>query len=384
MKSKNQELFAYLHSKWFSEATRGREQFLNAEIKYKHYLWDKILLWQFQFNTTTGNTPYQEYTFIKVEPGRGTYTWVDYNENGVQELEEFEIASYIDQANYVKLLLPTRKYLPTLQTQLNQLFIVDFSSLTSQSFWRFWYFQTQWLFEQKKYKEANEWLLNPFGQKDEALAYTQTHHHELWFRKFEDTHQFSYRLEHSQVKSLLNFGSITQQLQNHQWGYQTKINDLLRAKTDAYLKNNDYLSEDYGSKNYRINQRGATATLFYSFHSQWELSGSYEWNAKTNASGGERLVQHQCQLELKSSLRNKTTNSRAKATFYNNQWEGNAYSSAAYQMLEGLKPGKNWVWELYIQRKITDYLELNLNYQGRLSEQSSAIHTGTVQLRAFF
>jgi hypothetical protein len=37
-----------------------------------------------------------------------------------------------------------------------------------------------------------------------------------------------------------------------------------------------------------------------------------------------------------------------------------------------------------VQKNITQYLDININYQGRKSETSQTIHTGSIQLRAFF
>jgi hypothetical protein len=53
-------------------------------------------------------------------------------------------------------------------------------------------------------------------------------------------------------------------------------------------------------------------------------------------------------------------------------------------MLQGLQPNKNFTWTLLAQRKLTNYLDLNLSYFGRKSESADAIHTGSVQLRAYF
>ena len=71
-------------------------------------------------------------------------------------------------------------------------------------------------------------------------------------------------------------------------------------------------------------------------------------------------------------------------SLYENNFKGNDQSPVAYQMLEGLQSGKNMTWRLLIQKKLTDYLDINFNYQGRKSETSQAIHTGSVQLRAYF
>ena len=69
---------------------------------------------------------------------------------------------------------------------------------------------------------------------------------------------------------------------------------------------------------------------------------------------------------------------------YNNAFIGNEVSPVAFQILEGLQPGKNTTWRLLIQKNLTQYLDINLNYQGRKSETSQTIHTGNVQLRAYF
>ena len=66
------------------------------------------------------------------------------------------------------------------------------------------------------------------------------------------------------------------------------------------------------------------------------------------------------------------------------KFEGNPNSVVGYQMMEGLKAGKNMTWSLNFQKRIFKYLDLNLAYLGRKSEQNKAIHTGTVQLRASF
>jgi hypothetical protein len=63
---------------------------------------------------------------------------------------------------------------------------------------------------------------------------------------------------------------------------------------------------------------------------------------------------------------------------------GNASSPVGFQLLEGLQNGKNMTWQLLFQKNITKFLDLSLNYSSRKSETSKAIHTGTVQIRAFF
>src|SRR5690606_40422875 len=39
--------------------------------------------------------------------------------------------------------------------------------------------------------------------------------------------------------------------------------------------------------------------------------------------------------------------------YFSNNFEGNANTPVAYQMMEGLQPGKNYTWSLLAQKKIT-------------------------------
>jgi len=71
-------------------------------------------------------------------------------------------------------------------------------------------------------------------------------------------------------------------------------------------------------------------------------------------------------------------------SLYQNKFEGDAQSAVAFQMLEGLQPGKNMTWRLLLQKNLTQFLDININYQGRKTETSQTIHTGNIQLRAYF
>lgn len=72
------------------------------------------------YETSSGTIAQQEFTYVEVPTGQGVYTWNDYNGNGIQELEEFEIAVYQDQAKYVRIFLPNQVYIKTNQNKFSQ------------------------------------------------------------------------------------------------------------------------------------------------------------------------------------------------------------------------------------------------------------------------
>ena len=120
----------------------------------------------------------------------------------------------------------------------------------------------------------------------------------------------------------------------------------------------------------------------FSKNANWEVF--FDYQKKENKMGElETLSQQRFGTSFAYSNQKQFT-MNGEFSFYDNRYKGNTMSPVAYQMLEGLQAGKNVTWRLLLQKNLTQFLDINLNYQGRKSETSNAIHTGSVQLRAYF
>ncbi len=60
----------------------------------------------------SGVLPVTEYYFVKVPAGQGQYAWIDFNKDGVAQLNEFQLTTFTEQAEYIRVVLPANRYLP--------------------------------------------------------------------------------------------------------------------------------------------------------------------------------------------------------------------------------------------------------------------------------
>lgn len=378
----NYRILDYLHQEL------PNDQSLNSRIVYTDRFLKEFVQWSTIYETTSGSIAQQEFTYIQVEPGLGTHMWNDYNENGIQELEEFEIAPYPDQAIYVRMMLPNQNYLRTHQNKWTQLVNVGFTKWQNEKDWKKiaskFHIQFSWISEKHFIKEEGKLTLNPFENDENRLvAMNESLRSSLYYNRGKQQHSTTYSYIKNRTKNVLTFGSLDNALTTHQLQYSHLMQKTWLSEMSFSYDQSQSISENYDTKNYLIDGISLHPKISYLFSKNARLQFFYEFSDKKNTQGLESLTQHRLGTQLLFQSE-KSFNINGEFSFYQNKFEGNPYSAVAYQLLEGLQPGKNMTWRLMLQRNITKYLDANINYQGRTSETSKTIHTGSIQLRAFF
>lgn len=382
-------LFVNYRNLKFEDPKFKSEPSLNSRLLYNDRYWDQLVQVTTAYETTSGTIAQQEFTYLQVEPGQGVYTWNDYNGNGVQELQEFEIAPFPDKATFVRVFLPNQVFVRTHQNKFSQSLTLNPNQWQNKTGFKkllsYFYNQTSFLIDRKIERDTNNFDLNPFSSSEEnLLGVNSSIRNSLFYNRGKQDHSITYTYLKNRAKTLLTVGSQENSNSSHQLQYAHLVKKTWLLGFSGQTLQSATASENYGSKNFRVEGFGLAPKLSYIFsrNASWDLF--YEYKSKENRIGEmETLYQQRVGTSFTYASEKQFTAS-GEFSLYKNDFAGNELSPAAYQMLEGLQPGQNLTWRLLIQKNLTQFLDININYQGRKSETSQAIHTGNVQLRAYF
>ncbi len=389
-KNTNLSLYANYRTLTHESDTIQDENSLNSRLQYNQKLFKNIVQSNTVFETNSGFLPQQDFTYVEVEPGQGTYTWIDYNENGIQELEEFEIAQFQDQGAYIRVLLPNRVFIRTHQNRFSQTLTINpaqwrVSEVKSKKFWSHFYNQTSYLIDRKIRRNGSNFNLNPFeSEAENQLGLQLNFRNVLFFNRGKQKYTTSYTYLSNKSSNTLSVGLLENNLRSHQLNFNHKIQENWLITFQSAVGSNESSSENFTSKNFKFDEALLNPKLSYLFNENSRFDIFYQYTTKDNTIGGlETLSQQKFGLGFNLS-KNEKGAVNGEVNYFSNNFNGNPNTPVAFQMLEGLQPGNNFTWTLLAQKKLTKFLDLNLSYFGRKTETSKTIHTGNIQLKAYF
>jgi hypothetical protein len=373
----------------FTDANQKNEPSLNSRILYTDRFFNQLMQLGTTYETSSGTIAQQEFTYIEVPTGQGVYMWNDYNGNGIQELEEFEIAQYPDQARYIRIFLPNQVYIKTNQNKFSQSVALNplqwQNSKGLKKFASYFYNQTSFIMDRKVKSDGERLELNPFDSSEEnILGLNSSFRNSLYYNRGKQKNSVTYSYLVNKGKNLLSVGSQNVKNNSHQLQYTHLYQKSWLFNFFTKTIKTTLTSEDFVEKNYDLEGYQIAPKISYLFSKNTSLDFFYEYQNKENQIGNlETLVQNRLGTSFSFAGEKKVT-LNGEFSLYQNKFTGNEFSSVGFQMLEGLQAGQNLVWKLLLQKNITQFLDINLNYQGRKSETGTTVHTGNVQLRAYF
>lgn len=380
------EMTAHYRSVQYRYEDHAHEDYVTGNIRwYKSFLRGGMIVNAF-YELGSGVEPQREFEYVKVTDGLGIYKWVDYNGDGIEQLDEFEIAEFQDEANYIRVYTNTVEYIRTNKNAFNFSVRLKPKELLNSNV----DFLGRWMLlgslqsanSFKKENKTLEW--NPFERNENLLNKSQSIRAVL---NFNQSNQYkwssAYTFSQSEMQSYIFTGSEFRDTKGHLLNlkYKPWQNFILSSDIENTLTNSD--SELFVSKRYKIDSWRLKPQLTYQIENKFSASVNYTYQNKVNRLGIETLKQSDLGAELQW---NDGAKSSMLGTFnyIKNDFVGNSQSVVGNQMMQGLKSGNNFVWQILVQRQLNSFLSLNISYDGRKTEDNKAIHAGSVQIQARF
>ncbi len=401
------ELLANPHRQFYLNSTFRKLKVLNSAVsrntedetilgraEYVMNEWKGLLTGNILYEIGAGQEQRRDFAYLEVPAGTGQFAWLDYNNDSIQQLNEFELAAFPDQAKFIRILTPTNDFTKVNFITFNYSFNINPRSLLTQpdlkGFRQFLSrlnvitsFQTN-----KKSKALGTFEFNPFKYEvtDEALVTLNTTIlNTVSFNRYHAKWGIDFTNLRNNGKALLTYGYESRKLND--WLVKTRINISrnISFTLDGRKGLNALYTPQFQNRNYELSIYSAEPFITYISGTKFRLVTSYKLDHKKNIPlyGNEKSTSNAVNVESKYNIV-QNSSITAKFTFNNISFTGAPNTTVGYIMLDGLLPGKNYLWSLGFTKRLLNNLELNFTYDGRKAGKSNTVHIGRAAVTALF
>lgn len=378
--------------KLYEPQEQDLERTVTGRLNYVQRFWKNSIVSSTFYEAGSGTEPRRNYSYLEVPAGTGTYTHTDYNGNGIKELDEFEIAPSPDLATYVRVYSVTNEYIRTnllklgenlnINTPANWRSMDDFRKTLSRFSLLFNY-----QMDQKTLLTGNTNRLNPFANiADDSLivALNNNFRSTFFFNRTSTKFGADYTFRNTDNRNLLSYGVEQRAINENTVNLRYQAIEVLLLKLQGSLVDKRNISANFQSRNYEIDELMNLYSLSYQPSDVFILTGRYQWSNQQSMGESENTLLSQTVGADISYTAAQKLNALLSLNYIINDFEGTANGPAGYEMLQSLQPGKNGTWSLTLQRTLKKNILISLNYSGRVSPDTFPIHTGNVEIKAFF
>lgn len=342
------------------------------------------------YQVNTQKTSRQDRIFIKVLKGFGNYIWVDSNENGIQEINEFELTRF-DDGEYVLRTFPSEELEPvvdlkaTWKIRLKPWKSEDFNFLPE---WivKKWSSETVLNLEEKsRTKNVSDVYflrLGSFFNDSTTISGIQQWIQDLFYN--EQNRDFNFRIRSDERRSLVQF-SIDSELRRFSeksirvsWKPVTGI----YTKTDAGFTRTQYDSRLNYREDFKIQSLFFSPDVSYRPGYTWEigLKSSLDYRRQVNKTDRTALVWS----EIARYSYSFTSKGRFRAELEYTGTRVKSDGNFPFELTNGNPDGKLLAWKVLLDYQITSFVSSFLSYDGRQINRDPVLHTFRAEVRAYF
>ncbi len=369
-----------------------------GRLDYNLQAWRGALRLHTNYEIGSGQEAKTEFQFIRVNTGEGLFVWnpteeFDLNGDSIPQINEFVTAPFRDQANYIRINTFTNEFIRTNNVLFNQSIQLQPRAIwQQQKGWKKLLAQFSTLSTLRISRKVNdlgqESVWNPF---DLAIADTSLINivsnirNVLYFNQHHPIYDVQVGQFDNRSRNLLTTGFESQihaeQFIRGRFTFNSQFNSTIQFINGQRKR----ISELFANRAFDITFQKIIPKLTYVPNPQWELSGTYEYQKASNqlSESAATAIFHELQTSLQYNKTQKTS-FRSELSFVQIDLNGEINPTLQLSLLEGLKSGKNFLWNITVDRQVATNVQLRIGYEGRKTGDRSIVHLGSMQIRAAF
>ncbi|NVO29852.1 hypothetical protein [Hymenobacter lapidiphilus] len=373
-----------------------RDRTVLGKLDWNASFWQNTVRSELSYAVATGRELRRDFAYLSVPNGQGTHFWNDLNKDGLQQKNEFFEAQTPDAQfrTYIKVFLPTDDYLPA--------FTNRFSYRLTLSAPREWRDAAGWrglvsrfstlstvTLDRKSTENTLNSRLNPFAFQTAdslLLSLNKLLRNTLYFNRSNPIFGAEFTIQQTQQKVLLTQGFDTRNLASQNLLLRRTLAQSFTGRLNGTRSIRENLSSYLENRNFRVEQYEVAPEVSYQPSTVWRFTTTYLFSTKRNLAGsdvGTKGTFHEAGLETRISQVGKRTVS-ATGRYVGVGFTGNQLSLVGLEILNALRPGTNFTWNLNLEQRLSNGLNITLAYDGRKPQGLSAIHTGRMQVAVLF
>ena len=355
---------------------------VTGRIDNRWQAWKGLLRSQTFLEVGSGYDRKPEYSYLEVAAGQGYYTWKDYNNNGIKELNEFETAFFKDQASYIRIFRLGTEFIPTLVDRFNQVFTLQpkkgfAARFTSQLAYRI----------DKKTPRGDYWfLINPFtnNPSDQRLINLNSQlRHTLSFNRSGQKFNADLVTQKLATRTTLLNGADGQVIWSNSLLLRYRFHPSWQLNSTSDWSRKESISEFFAARNYMLVSQSQLLRIECQANSNFRVEMDWEIRSEKNKTDASSLLSNRIESVFTAQIPEKGQISLS-VQYVNVKFDGLADSPSGYAMLRGFGNGNNGVAQLSARYKLGKNLVLEGVYEGRIVKGGKPIHSAQLQVRAVF
>ena len=392
----------------------ARNRTVLGQVFYNATLFQTQVRSELSYSVATGRELKRDYSFLAVPAGQGTHYYAgDLNGNGREDKDEFFEAQTPDAQyrTYIKVYLPTADYITAFTNRLSyRLTTAAPRGWREAGGWRAVASRFATLssvtIDRRTTNPALFSRLIPFSldkADNQVLAFNQLVRNTLYFNRSNPIFGAELTLQQTQQKTLLDQG-LGQAFDRRNLSTQSLLlRRTLAASFTGRLTGTRDIREASSTylltRNYRLLIYTIQPEISYQPTPSLRLTGTYQHTFKQNTldaflptvpvpTPAETHPGTFDDLGIEARLSQVSKRTVTAATHFTRvQFDVDPTklnSVVAIEILNALRPGSNFTWNLNVEQRLSNGLNITLAYEGRKAQNLNAVHTGRMQVAVLF